>query len=175
MGGYVRLERDWCDANFVELVSRAGFRKGWFGLECLPSDNRSGLNKNDNADPRRLLGLCNAANIKVHFFCLFGYPGTGKNEAESTVEFLLRNRDLIDTVDIFPWTYAKHTQIEGVERIERPDEDWTLEYAHASNRADTLNSEEITELASYWEEVVWAEAPRFLHPTYRMVSPWSIE
>nr|VFJ77334.1 MAG: Radical SAM superfamily enzyme YgiQ, UPF0313 family [Candidatus Kentron sp. FW] len=173
--GYTRLERDWCDASFVDLVSKAGFRKGWFGLECLPSDKRVHLNKNDAADPLRLLELCSAANIKVHFFCLFGYPGTGKDEAENTVEFLLRNRDLIDTVDIFPWTYAKHTKVTGVERIERPGEDWALEYAHASLRADTLNSEEIAELASYWEEVVWAKAPRLLHPSYRMISPWSIE
>ena len=106
---------------------------------------------------------------------MFGYPGTGKDEAENTVEFLLHNRALIDTVDIFPWTYTKHTQIVGVERIERPDEDWALEYAHTSLRADSLNSEEITKLASYWEEVVWAEAPRLLHPSYRMISPWSVE
>nr|VFK50041.1 MAG: hypothetical protein BECKTC1821D_GA0114238_10881 [Candidatus Kentron sp. TC] len=106
---------------------------------------------------------------------MFGYPGTGKEEAENTVEFLLRNRGLIDTVDIFPWAYAKHTRVEGVERIERSGEDWALEYAHTGTRADTLNSEEITELASYWEEVVWKEAPRFLHPTYRMVSPWSLK
>nr|VFJ47952.1 MAG: Radical SAM superfamily enzyme YgiQ, UPF0313 family [Candidatus Kentron sp. DK] len=173
--GYTRLERDWRDADFVDLVSRAGFRKGWFGLECLPSDKRAHLNKNDAADPMRLLELCNAANIKVHFFCMFGYPGTGKSDAANTVEFLLNNRERIDTVDIFPWVYTKHTHVKRVERIERPDEDWALEYAHASLRADTLNSEEIAELASDWEEVVWAEAPELLHPTYRMVSPWSVK
>nr|VFJ59971.1 MAG: hypothetical protein BECKDK2373C_GA0170839_107619 [Candidatus Kentron sp. DK] len=38
-----------------------------FGLECLPSDKRAGLNKNDAVDPTRLLKLCHCADIKVHF------------------------------------------------------------------------------------------------------------
>nr|VFJ59466.1 MAG: hypothetical protein BECKFW1821A_GA0114235_109113 [Candidatus Kentron sp. FW]VFJ67098.1 MAG: hypothetical protein BECKFW1821B_GA0114236_11262 [Candidatus Kentron sp. FW] len=88
-------------------------------------------------------------------------PARGKtDEAENTVEFLLCNRGLIDTVDIFPWTYTKHTRVDGVERTEHPD---------------TPSSEEIVELATYREEAVWDKAPRFLHPNYRMASPWSVE
>jgi len=42
-----------------------------------------------------------------------------------------RLKFISNTVDIFPWTYAKHTQVVGVERIERPDEDWAWGYVHS--------------------------------------------
>jgi hypothetical protein len=171
--GYVRLEPAWYDRSFVELVGRAGFRKGYFGLELVPSDRRSVLNKKDNAKPEALLAHCSSAGIKVHFFCMFGYPGTGEREAERTVEFLLKHQHLVDTADIFPWTYTKHTTVQGVEPIRDPERDWALEFRHAGASRDVLSSEEIVEMASKHEELIWKEVPRFLHPTYRLVSPWS--
>ena len=171
--GYTRLEHRWCNPDFVGLVGKAGFRKGYFGLEVLPSDSRKGLNKNDSADPELLLQLCAAAGIKVHFFCMFGYPGSGADDAERTVDFVLNRRELIDTADMFPWTYAKHTEVVGAERVIDPKQNWTLEYAHRSTINGGLDSQQVAELASRWEEAIWSEVPRFLHPTYRMVSPWS--
>lgn len=171
--GYVRLENCWYDEAFVRSLSRAGFRKGYFGLELLPSTNRKLLSKNDHAKPRTLLERCSDAGIKPHLFCMFGYPGTGEPEADQTFEFLLRYQDLIDTADIFPWTYAKHTTIPGVERIVKASQDWALEYDHLSDRKDVLSSSAVLDLASRYEESLWREVPRLLHPTYRLVSPWS--
>lgn len=171
--GYVRLERAWYDSEFVGLVSRAGFRKGYFGLELVPSEQRSALHKEDCPRPEDLLTVCNASGVKVHFFCMFGFPGTAKREAEATTEFLLKHGNDIDTVDIFPWTYTRHTHVEGAEPIMDPQKDWALEFRHRPTRAGVLSSEEVIELAAHYEELLWDEIPRFLHPTYRLVSPWS--
>jgi hypothetical protein len=171
--GYVRLERAWNDCNFVDLVARAGFRKGYFGLEVIPSNNRVHLHKADQPNLQSLLENCNGAGVKVHFFCMFGFPGTGEDEARMTVEFLFNHSNSIDTADIFPWTYSRHTTVAGVEPIFDSQKDWALEFDHVGRAPGVLSSEAVSELAARYEELVWREVPRFLHPTYRLVSPWS--
>lgn len=170
--GYTRFESAWHDPDFVQFVGKAGFRKGYFGLELIPSHNRSALNKQDRAEPELLLDLCQAAGIKIHLFCMFGYPGTGQDEAARTTKFLLDSHHLIDTADIFPWTYAKHTSVPGATPIFKPGQDWSLEFDHVGECPDVLRSEEVAELASRHEEILWAEVPKLLHPTFRLVSPW---
>ena len=170
---YTRLEREWYDKTFVSLIAKAGFKKGYFGLELFPSENRKMLNKNDYADPYTLLSLCNDYGIKVHLFCMFGFPRTGEKEAFQTLEFILENKEKIDTVDIFPWTYARHTNIDGVKPIKKKSQDWALEYDHISLGEDVLSSDEITSLSLNIEEIIWDEMPVLLHPTYRLISPWS--
>jgi hypothetical protein len=172
---YTRLERAWANPEFVELVSAAGFKKGYFGLEVLPSTNRLLMNKKDQADPAELLTTCWRAGVKTHLFCMFGYPGTGREDAEATVRFLLERQDLIDTADIFPWTYTKHTHVLGAEPILAEGRDWALEFDHRPTQPGGLSSAEVVALANDYEEVLWQEVPRFLHPTYRLVSPWQLE
>jgi hypothetical protein len=171
--GYVRLESAWYDDAFVDLVSRAGFRKGYFGLELLPSGGRDLLNKSDRPCPDALIKTCSSSGVKIHFFCMFGFPGTGEEEAWATVEYLLDNQDAVDTADLFPWTYAKHTQVAGAEPIVGSNNDWALELPHRPLRPGCLSSQAVAELASCCEDLIWREVPRFLHPTYRLVSPWS--
>lgn len=103
---------------------------------------------------------------------MFGFPGTGRKEAEKTIEFILDHRDMIDTVDLNAYTYAKHTNVPGIEKIIKANEDWALEYEYRGVSAGILSSKEVEKLAAEMEEVVWTECPRLLHPTYRLVSPW---
>jgi len=169
---YVRLEEAWGDLRFVESLAGAGFRKGYFGLEIIESANRNQLNKKDNLDPRLLLERCNAVGIKVHLFCMFGFPGTTVADAHRTTDFVIENQDLIDTVDVFPWVLARHTSVPNVEPIPTHDDDLALEFAHRSAGSSVLSAEQIIELADECEDRVWNECPRMLHPTYRLVSPW---
>lgn len=172
--GYVRFESAWYDKEFVRNVAAAGFRKGYFGLEVLPSRSRSALNKHDCPQPNILLPLCSDYGVKVHFFCMFGFPGTGRPEAEETTNYLIKNKHLIDTADIFPWTYVKHTKVPGVEPVYAKDMDWSLELDYKSSRSDVMVKESIFDLASEFEEALWENTPRFLHPLYRLVSPWHL-
>lgn len=173
--GFVRLECDWLNKTFVNKLWQSGFKKGSFGLEIYPDEKRGNLRKNDNADEiLEVLKNCHEAKIKVHLFCMFGFPATGRGEAEKTIEFILKYKHLIDSVDLNPYTYAKHTIIAGIEKIVKPDEDLALEYEYKSYGKGSLSSKEVEELTAEMEDVVWLECPRLLHPTYRLVSPWNL-
>jgi len=171
---YLRLERQWLDRNFVGRVAMSGFRKGYFGLEIFPEETRRQLGKSDGAkNILRVLENCYETGIKVHLFCMFGFPGTGRKEAERTIDFILEHKDWIDSVDLNAYTYAKHTSVPGIEKIVKPDEDWALEYEYRGLSKEIMNSREVEELATEMEEIVWTDCPRLLHPTYRLISPWT--
>lgn len=172
--GYLRLERHWLNRAFVRNLGRSGFKKGYFGLEIYPGATRSSLRKIDNAeDILTILGNCHDAGIKAHLFCMFGFPGTGREEAEKTIEFILKHSDLIDTVDLNAYTYARHTSVFGVEKIVKTDQDWALEYEYRPVLEGILSSKEVEELTTEMEDIVWAECPKLIHPIYRLVSPWN--
>jgi radical SAM superfamily enzyme YgiQ (UPF0313 family) len=170
--GYARMESVWYDEKFVELIAKAGFRKGYFGLELATSNDRLCLNKNDSAYPKDLLSICSTYGIKVHFFTMYGFPGTAEVEAAKNLEFILNNKQRIDTVDIFPWDFVRHTSLPGVEPVIKPEKDWALKLEYKTTREGILKSEEVEELANRCEEIIWGEEPKLLHPTYRLISPW---
>ncbi len=172
--GYLRLEQCWLDKVFVNKLGHSGFKKGYFGLELYDENTRNSLKKNDNVkDILVILKNCHYAGIKVHLFCMFGFPGTGRKEAERTIEFILTHRDLIDTVDLNAYTYARHTSVQGTEKILNPHQDWALEYEYAPINDGVLSSKEVDKLVTEMEDIIWEECPRLLHPIYRLVSPWS--
>ncbi len=145
---YLRLEQTWQQPELLRKSAKAGLRKVYLGLELIPSDERNLLTKSDNADPIRLLSELKNAGIKSHVFCMFGFPGTGVKEAFNTVEFALKHADLIDTLDIFPFYYARHTKVEGVKILDNPDFTWNVEYRYEPASPDTLPSSEVNILAS---------------------------
>jgi len=168
--GYTRLEKAFGDPEFARLLGQAGFRKGYFGVEILGS--RNALNKKDANDPLRIFENCSVHGIRGHCFCMFGYPGTTYADAVATVDFLIKHSAVIDTADIFPWTYAKHTNVPQVKRIVTSDQDWALEFDHEAIEPGVFSSSEIQRFVADLEDRLWSEVPRMLHPTYRMLSPW---
>lgn len=169
---YLRLETSWLKPDILRMSAKAGLQKVYLGLELIPSDERDLLTKSDNADPLRLLSELKEAGIKSHVFCMFGFPGTGVKEAFNTVEFALKHHDLIDTLDIFPFYYARHTKVEGVTIIDDPKATWNVEHQYVPAHADTLPPAKVNILAEQLGNVVWNEHPKWFHPVYRMFSPW---
>lgn len=171
--GYARLDPAWKNVRFLKQLSRSGLRKLYFGLELIESDHRSVLNKHDRAsDISCLLNSCNENGVKVHLFCMFGYPGTSVDDSIRTVEFVLENSHLIDTLDINPFSYAKHTKVSGVTPLRGKELDWALEYEYETLDDSGLNSGEVRVLCGELEKTIWEASPRLLHPTYRLTSPW---
>lgn len=170
--GYIRFDEVWAQPKLLEMCARAGLKKGLLGLELAPSEKRTVLNKSDRADPVQILQRFKDAGIKTHLFCLFGFPGTGIEEALETVEFVLKYRDLIDTLDIFPFYYARHTQVALVDIIKEPERSWATEYRYKPAHPSVLEPEKIDYLVKELSQVIWNECPRWFHPIYRMFSPW---
>jgi hypothetical protein len=169
---YLRLEKPWQQREMLQTSAKAGLRKVYLGLELVPSDERDLLAKSDNADPLRLLNELKDAGIKSHVFCMFGFPGTGLKEAFDTIEFALKHQDLIDTLDIFPFYYARHTKVEGVKIIDEPHTGWRVEHRYEPAEPETLHPSKVNILAERLSHIVWNENPQWFHPIYRMYSPW---
>ena len=106
---------------------------------------------------------------------MFGFPGTGKREAELTIDFVLRHANSIDTVDIYRFGYMRHTEVPGAKPIINPIKDWAMEYDWVPLERDTLTMEQAEEIKRELEEIMWNEHPKMLHPIYRLVSPWGSE
>ncbi|UCD14516.1 MAG: radical SAM protein [Thermoplasmatales archaeon] len=169
---FARLEKCWQNANFMDCLANGGFKKAYFGLEIYSDTSRISLNKKDEARHiSEILKKCHEYGIKVGLFCMFGFPGTDRDDAERTIDFILEYKDLIDTVDINEYTYAKHTYVPNIQKVEK-GKDWCLEYEYYGKTIGILSSREVEELVSEMERILWDECPRLLHPTYRLISPW---
>ncbi|MGQ0527813.1 MAG: B12-binding domain-containing radical SAM protein [Alphaproteobacteria bacterium] len=170
--GYFRLEETWMNRDFLSLCYKAGLRKMYLGLELVPGETRSLLDKKDGANPLEFLKAIHDIGIKAHVFSMFGYPGTGVREAFDTIDFTLKNHSLIDTLDVFPFYYARHTKVEGVEILRDHGMTWNVEHRYRALDASSLPTEQVHVLAKKLSDVIWREHPQWLHPIYRMVSPW---
>ena len=170
--GYARFDSFWKNEQFLKLVSKAGLKKVYLGLELIQSSKRDLLNKSDSDNALEMLQKFNDAGIKVHLFTLFGYPGTGVDDAINTIQFALKHQKLIDTLDVFPFYYAKHTKVPFVKPIIYKNKDWAIEYDYKTEIEGALKKEEVGFLCEKLEDVIWDERPEWLHPTYRMISPF---
>jgi hypothetical protein len=172
---YTRLERAWADTDLAEVAARAGFVKGYFGVELVPGDHRDLLGKKDAGNPLETFRACRDNGVLVHMFSMLGFPGTSVEEARRTVEFALSNVDLIDTLDVFAYGYARGTPVpKGAEIVREPDLDWALEYPYRGLADGVLSSPEVDNMVTFYEEVVFERQPRLAHPVYRLVSPWCV-
>jgi hypothetical protein len=169
---YARLDSNWADEDLLLTAARGGLRKIYFGLEQAPSSSRSVFGKNDRADPRTLTSRAAAAGIKVHMFCMVGHPETSRDDALRTVEFLLENQSEIDTADLVGFRLDRGTEVRGTKQL-GSESDWSLRVSYVPESASTLTESEVKDLEIECQEIIWDEAPRLLHPLYRLLSPWT--
>jgi hypothetical protein len=170
---YARLEPAFENATFLEYAYAGGLRKLYFGLEQAPTTNRLVLNKNDRADPMRVLRACKYAGIKVHLFCMVGHPGTSRGDAEATTRFLIENQGLIDTADLVGFRLDRGTTVPGVRAAPDSASDWAMSSPFVPVDDGILGYEEVQEMESVCQEALWEAVPRLLHPLYRVVGPWT--
>jgi radical SAM superfamily enzyme YgiQ (UPF0313 family) len=169
---FARLERGWLNNKLLQKLSQSGLKKVHFGLEII-SSRRNILNKNDTiTDYIQLLELFAKNNIKVHFFIMVGFPGTDLFDGERTIEFVLNNKDVIDTIDLNPFTFYKYTLVEGIKPFINKKNDLALEFEYIRNQ-DRLTSTDVELYCRNLESKIKVEKNNLLHPIYRMISPWS--
>jgi|GEM_PF-1638827 radical SAM family protein len=170
--GYARLEPAWEDIGLLTKASRGGLRKLYLGLEQAPTTNRSILNKNDKGDITKIMKGCRDAGIKVHLFCMVGHPGTSRDDARATTDFLLSHQELIDTADLVGFRLDRGTSVPGVRAVPPSECDWATSFEYEPTISGGLWPQEVAQLESECQELLWEHAPRLLHPLYRLVSPW---
>ena len=88
------------------------------------------------------------------------------------MDFLLKHSEYIDTIDVSPYIYSKHTQIDGIEQIKFKEKDWALEFDFISQKQNDFNSKKAKVLANGFESLINQSKPEWTHPIYRMYSSW---
>lgn len=171
--GYARFDRPWMEPGLLARLSRSGLKKLYLGMELARTEARSVLNKADALSFVDLLAALQDHGIKAHLFCMFGYPGTGVDDAIETINFALRHQEIIDSLDIFPFYYATHTIVPGISALNEPNAEWTVEQKYEPTVPGVMTMDEVSLLVQELEDYVWKVNPRWLHPVYRMVSPWT--
>jgi hypothetical protein len=170
---YARLEPAWEDECLLSEGYRSGLRKLYFGIEQAPSASRHLMNKRDKGDSMRILRACQRTGIAAHVFCMVGYPGTSRDDAKRTTQFLLDNQHLIDTADLVGFRLDRGTTVPGTQPLVEKQSDWALTLPYRSAGDGILSPAEVTDLEESCQEALWNEAPRLLHPLYRLVGPWA--
>jgi hypothetical protein len=94
---FARLEHDFTDYAFCELLYKAGCRVLMFGLESIDKSILNAMRKGiEPEDVSIILKNCGDANIAVRLDIMLGYPGETKEQAISTINYLLNNKEVID-------------------------------------------------------------------------------
>ncbi len=84
------------DYHLCELMARAGCRNLMFGMESANQRVLNLMEKGTRAENfPSILRSCNSAGIATTLFCITGFPSETVEEAEDTLNFVLRHRDLI--------------------------------------------------------------------------------
>src|SRR5205814_1166029 len=138
-----------------------------------PTASRVVFGKGDHADPDQLLKLCADTGIAVHFFCMVGHPGTTREDAWRTVEYLLDHRREIDTADMIGFHLDRGTAVSGIRPRRNSDGDWRMALPFECLTENILTEHEIAELEAACKEMLWNEVPQMLHPLYRLQNNWS--
>lgn len=109
--GEVRFEKA-MTADFIEGIARGGCRQLSFGFE---SNTQRILNlmdkKNDLANDRRIIGLCAAHGIAVNLQTFIGFPTETREEALSTIHFLIENEKHIASFGFGAYALYENTPV----------------------------------------------------------------
>ncbi len=95
--GLIKFERSYTDEDFRRLRA-VGFRSLYVGLESA-SERVLELMRKNNTQQTMIANLraCREADIWLHCFLFFGFPGETEADARQTYEFVLDHRDIISS------------------------------------------------------------------------------
>ncbi|MCP4582480.1 MAG: radical SAM protein [candidate division Zixibacteria bacterium] len=93
----VRFEKKF-KPELCDKISKAGFVHLRFGLESASDRVLSLMRKNtDNSTITKVLSYFSQAGVCTHLYIFFGFPGENKADAQRTIDFVIRNKDLISS------------------------------------------------------------------------------
>ena len=95
---FARMEKAFKQQAFCDLIYKAGCRTLMLGLESAVQRILDLMHKGTHAsDFSEILSSCKKANISVRLDTMVGFPTETKEESDFTLDFLVKNKRLIDT------------------------------------------------------------------------------
>ncbi|NQU74389.1 MAG: radical SAM protein [Candidatus Omnitrophica bacterium] len=113
--GVCILSRDFLDDDFCKLLSKSGCRHLSIGLESVSPRILTAMNKYHRGmavnEIIKVLIMLKKHNIFVSLHVMFGFPTESINEAEMTLEFLIKHRGLYDSLIPHLFSLTKDTPV----------------------------------------------------------------
>lgn len=105
----VRAER--FPAELCDKVYKAGGRMLLFGVESGCQRVLDLMDKGTSVEnTKRVLRACKNAGLWNHAFLFFGFPGERREDAAETIQFVVENKDIIDSVGCSTFLLGKYAR-----------------------------------------------------------------
>ncbi|UCB56969.1 MAG: radical SAM protein [Candidatus Omnitrophota bacterium] len=153
---FVRLEKDFEDADFMEQLYQGGCRKLMWGLETNNPDILKNMRKKINvASIDKILQAVSKAGIINFVFVLLGFPGETKEQRDKLAEYIINNKD-IHVLTIATFDVTKNSPIQ--KNFVHPNV-WGIEIDKPGGFEVRLP---YTVKGENWKKMIVAEAHRIL-------------
>ena len=136
----IRFEETLSDPQVWEMAAKAGCCTLYYGME---SANERVLNLMDKHVKKSIieknLREASRAGIWNHVMAFYGFPGETREEAEETRQFLIDNKDNINSVELFYFVAYRHTPMVrnpekfGITIHKQEEYDLPLDYYYTLN------------------------------------------
>lgn len=89
------------NSKVVKLLKESGAFRIMIGLETASKRIQKNINKNiDLGKAKRILKICSEENLRTTITLICGFPWERQEDIEETLEFLIRNKNHIDDVEL---------------------------------------------------------------------------
>jgi len=140
--------------NLCDLMHRAGCRNLMFGME---SANQRVLNLMAKGTRKEhfpsILRSCNSAGIATTLFCITGFPSETVEEAEDTLNFVIKHKDVITSATFSSFLLNEGSPVQldperyGIVKVDKTEKDLRKDYRYeVSSGLSMVESERVHEI-----------------------------
>jgi radical SAM superfamily enzyme YgiQ (UPF0313 family) len=141
----IRFESSLLDPALWDCAWRSGCRSLYFGLESANERIIKLVKKDTRIDAAiKNLEECKRVGIWTHVMGFYGFPTETQDEGEDTRRFLLRNREIIDSVEMYFFVLYRNAPIWKslddlrVKVVENPEHDLALDFYYTPENGITI-------------------------------------
>jgi hypothetical protein len=135
--------------TLCDLMARAGCRNLMFGMESANQRVLDLMEKGTHAIqfPTILRG-CKSAGIATTLFCITGFPSETVEEAEDTLNFVLRHRDLITSATFSTFSLHEGSPVQqnperfGITKVHKTEKDLRKDYRYDVSEGQSMGEAE---------------------------------
>jgi len=140
----IRFESSLLEPEMWDLAAQSGCRSLYFGLESA-NERIIKLVQKDTKIDVAIKNLTEARRVGIwsHVMAFYGFPSETEEEAGDTRRFLLDNRELIPSVEMYFFVLYKHAPVfknvadYKIEVKDNPEHDFALDYYYTPESGQT--------------------------------------
>jgi radical SAM superfamily enzyme YgiQ (UPF0313 family) len=134
---YLRIDNRFLDQSFIRLLKKSGCKALHFGIESASLKISKKMCKGiDLSIIPSVLQNVKSENIITHVWIIFGFPGEQEKDIQLTKDFILKQKDYIDSVEVNSFSLSKYSSIAlnpgpfGIIKIYKNENDLATDYKY---------------------------------------------